>query len=292
MDLPDCLSRMTRKMGRSRLRGSRLVIEPLRRLYAARYRSRQDAWQLIDDFDGDLKLRVDRSSYIGSQIYWWGSHEAACLSLLDQILKPGMVFVDVGANQGEFTVFAAKRLTAGKVLAFEPIGPIYHSLRQNVELNKFENVIPFNIGLSDDTGSVDFFMEPSGGSDLPNEGLATMYRARDRSIPVGAALLKVFDHVFEETGLDRLDVVKIDVEGAELSVLRGAVGTIRKYIPRLLLEVNEMTCNYAHYTRADLLAFVARLGYRFFLIGRSGKLSNLSSVDAPAFCNVLCEPVR
>src|SRR5580692_363509 len=76
---------------------------------------------LIRDFDGDLSFSCDLDEHISSQIFWRGSYSTDQLSVLRRLLKPGMVFVDAGANKGEFTVLAAKYTPGGKVLAFEPV---------------------------------------------------------------------------------------------------------------------------------------------------------------------------
>src|SRR5579885_1779623 len=111
------------------------IIRSLQRFYAQCYADDRSPWTVMCDFDGDLRLKIDRSSFIGSSIYWNGYSSLNELYLLGRLLEPHMVFVDVGANQGEFTLYAAKRLPAGKVLAFEPVEERYRHLIENVKMN-------------------------------------------------------------------------------------------------------------------------------------------------------------
>jgi hypothetical protein len=80
-----------------RWRGLRVIAHILRR------RLLRDEWIWIDDFDGDMKFYCHLKSHIGSFIYWRGYYSAHQLKVLDRILREDMIFVDIGANQGEFT---------------------------------------------------------------------------------------------------------------------------------------------------------------------------------------------
>src|SRR5204862_7205437 len=74
----------------------------------------------INNFDSSIKMVVDRSRSMGAAIFWTGFHEFREFLFLHRFLKPEMIVVDVGANQGEYSLFSAKRVTKGKVIAFEP----------------------------------------------------------------------------------------------------------------------------------------------------------------------------
>ena len=101
----------------ARTRGGNRLIEPVRRFYVNKYKNKANAYVTIDYFDGDLRFGLDRASYMGSLIYWRGFHSRNELQCLGRLLQPNMTFVDVGANRGEFTVYAAKRLIDGCVYA-------------------------------------------------------------------------------------------------------------------------------------------------------------------------------
>jgi Methyltransferase FkbM domain len=104
---------------------------------------------IIQDFDGDLSISLDRASCISSAIYWSGHHSLPLIKFLRGFLKPEMTLADIGANIGEVTLYAAKRLNGGRVLSFEPVPGVFAQLCDNVALNHFSCVKLFNIGLYD-----------------------------------------------------------------------------------------------------------------------------------------------
>jgi FkbM family methyltransferase len=288
MEIDRLLSRFTRKTSNWPVIWQ--LTERWRKHYTLQYQSVSDPWVTIDDFDRTLKLRLDRSAYLGGLLYWRGYQELGELRLLNRILSPEMVVFDVGANQGEYAVFMAKRVMRGRLLAFEPVPLIYQQLTQNIELNSFSNVITFNYGLMDEIG--DRPMYTSDDHEIHgsfNEGLASVFASDYRRDPVAQLSFRTLDAVVEEQKLSRIDLIKIDVEGAELYVLQGALETLRRYHPLLLIEVNAEAFAIAGYTAQDLTVFLDQLGYQFALISATGITAAISAEQMPKLCNILCE---
>src|SRR5262249_41268751 len=161
--------------------------------------------------------------------------------------------------------FAAKRLRKGKVLAFEPMETMFQYLKRNVDINGCSNVLLYEIGLGSKSELADLFTAApdSDSQDHLNEGLPSMFRSSSRPCRIGTGEIRTFDEIFKETQLERLDIIKIDVEGAELPVLRGALGSIRRYRPLIIVEICEANFATAGYTSADVLSFVQTHGYEF-----------------------------
>jgi FkbM family methyltransferase len=226
---------------------------------------------LLDNIDRSILMRVDVSKAMGAAFYWMGYHEFKEWSYLNRILTPEMVFLDIGANQGEYSLFAAKRLKSGRVIAFEPMSFFYHQLNENIDLNKFRNIEVLNCGLSDRTGAVPIYMgeENSIGE---HEGLATIFPTKERARFVEEIKLKVFDDITELLKIIRIDVVKIDVEGAELSVLKGMAKALKKFRPIVLIEMNDITFKAAGYDSPSILEFFKTINYLPFQVGRNGNL--------------------
>ena len=265
------------------------LIERFRRKSAIRHAGGPDPWTVIEDYDGDLKIRVDQSAFIGSSIFWLGYHAFNELQVLNRLLKPPMVFADVGANQGEFTLIAAKRLREGRVLAFEPVEKLYAQLMENVRMNGFRNVMAYDFGLSDRSGVRDIFTSNDRTiHDSLNDGLCTLFRTEQRSKFLGSVRLAVFDEVFESSGLQRLDILKVDVEGSELPALRGAERSLRKYKPLVFVEINDVTFQSAGYSTGDLVEFLRSLGYSFHLIKAFGRTVPVREGEFPPFANLMC----
>jgi len=166
-----------------------------------------------------------------------------------QFLRPGDVAIDGGANQGIFTcAFASAVGPMGRVIAFEPLAYAFRSLTANVGLNKFGNCTIFNQALSDSVGKTT--IDASFG-------------------PVSASITRDFGGNITETidtatidslNLDRVDFIKLDVEGAELKTLHGAQNTLKAFRPNLCIEAG----NEADYHPvADFLGGLGYLPYIF-----------------------------
>ena len=265
------------------------IINNFRKKYINQYQKQENSWIVINDFDGNLKFKLDRSSYIGSLIYWRGYHSVNEISLMRRLLKPNMTFVDIGANQGEYSIFAAKRLIQGKVISFEPLSTSYKHLKENIELNQFNNVITYNFALSDTKGYAEIYTS----DDLEihnsfNEGLSSLYQSNYRNTLLEKVQLEIFDQVWKNHNNLSLDIIKIDVEGSELPILKGAKNTIKKHKPLIILEINEETFQEAGYTKDELIIFLEKLNYKFSLIKPKGKSEEINSSQIHKLCNILC----
>jgi FkbM family methyltransferase len=175
----------------------------------------------------------------GAALYLLGSlpipRERETTLLLERVLREGDVVFDVGANMGFYTFLAARRVgRLGRVFAFEPQQDLVEHLRRSVELNDVSSHVVLVPGavVAEAAGPVPLFFMPPGGesggvSVLPRPGLEA--RPRAMAPPI------VLDEWAARVGLRRLDVIKIDIEGAELAALRGAKRLLKELRPRLLV---------------------------------------------------------
>ena len=266
-----------------RWRGAARMAEAIRRASARRG---GEAW--VDDFDGDLRIGVDLGDHIGSQIYWRGSHSEDALAALDHVLEEDSTFFDVGANIGEFTLFAAKRVPGGSVHAFEP-GPDQRlRLVANVEANGFRNVTVRALALGDREGRTTLWVpetaEPDG---TINRGKSTTSPSRTEghaAVPVPETTL---DAYVREVGVRRVDCIKMDVEGSEHAVLRGARDLLDRDRPALLLELNAEAAARAGWRPEEVVSGLTSRGYGAWTIGRRGRLRDGVSLGAGGWANVL-----
>lgn len=254
--------------------GANRLIEPLRRRDAAHGPREADCV-----VDGTIRMRVDRGSYLGGSLYWYGCAARDQAALLRRTLTPGMVFVDAGANQGELTLIAAKRVPRGRVVAFEPVPANADRLRDNVARNGFANVTVVAAGLSRAAGRATFFGE--GGDGARNEGATSLFPAAGRDRPAGQADLTTLDDAVRALGLTALDVLKIDVEGAELAVLEGARAALETFRPAILLESNRTMARAAGWEPEAAVALLKGLGYRGRVLGAFGRLRPVPPVLPP-----------
>ncbi|WP_114377880.1 FkbM family methyltransferase [Elioraea thermophila] len=259
---------------------------------------------VVHDFDGTLTTDLDLSSELDSRSFWSGYYERWEIAVLKTLLRPGDVFIECGANTGEFTLVAAKAVgPEGRVLAFEPQRQLAERLRRIAARNGLRNVAVEERGLADVEAEATLAI-PVGASaeGFSNRGMAGIVTAEHSPFPPGfAARFEIvrttaLDDVLAEHWLDAIHVMKIGVEGAELSLLRGAERTITTHRPALILELNNATTQAAGYAVTDLVAWLEGRGYRLFTIGWRARLAPFRIEDfersvarEPRHCeNVLC----
>jgi FkbM family methyltransferase len=141
--------------------------------------------------------------------------------------------IDVGAYVGDSSLILTQ-YTKKIVYAFEPFNDAFRELQQNIELNKKNNIIPFKLGLSDMVGTKKLF--------FGEDNLSISTNDPEKSLSKGACTNTVeietttIDHFARERNLD-IGIIKIDAEGAEQAVLRGAIETIKSQRPILLISI-------------------------------------------------------
>lgn len=167
--------------------------------------------------------------YMGTCIAEYGEYCDAEIDLISKLVQKNDTILDVGANIGLMTMPFSKIVgKEGKVLSFEPQSKIYYILCANVAINNLSNVEPYNLAVGDSNEplflpNIDYTrLGNFGGISLSNNG----------SIRIGQ--IKLDDFIFE-----RLNFIKIDVEGMEIDVLKGANKTIQKHRPILYVENND-----------------------------------------------------
>jgi FkbM family methyltransferase len=273
--LTDSIASFSRRLAQTK---ARKIAELLFRYYPVKR-----GVTTIHDFDGDLSILLDRASYISSAIYWAGHHSLPLVRFLRRFLKPEMTLADVGANIGEITLFAGKKLTQGRVLAFEPMPAVFSELALNVALNHFASSVEmFNVGLFDRDGTMPLYVKEDQPFGTTNKGVTSIFSTgRDRQVT--SVPLRRFDDIAAECRLERLDVMKLDVEGAEWMVLRGAENSIKRFRPVIIVEISASTYGRAGYSPRDLFSYFESLAY---------DLRNLEdgSTKLPSECDALCVP--
>ncbi|MBS0208140.1 MAG: FkbM family methyltransferase [Planctomycetes bacterium] len=268
---------------------------PLTRSLAARLRGlyrRQDELVTLTDVDGNLKMKVAINDHIGGDIFWYGGYNRHMLPVFDQLLKPGMLALDVGANIGEVSLALGKRVgRKGQVFAFEPMHEILGLLRENLALNPGLPIEAVPLGLAARSGVAAMYADTTSDTvGEKNLGTGSLFKHCETEESSQQVQLTTIDEFVARRGLSRVDMIKLDIEGAELSALQGSRRTLETYRPWLIIEVQAGTCEMAGYQAREILELLEPLGYRFQKIKRGGRLSTLTAASLGRFQNVLCVP--
>ena len=218
---------LERKLDVQILRGAEPLLIRLGVLRAARVRVRGGYTMFLDPRDL-VPLSLLRSGEWQPEV--WESLEPA--------LPKGAVFLDVGAHIGTFTLKASRQVgVEGKAIAFEPNPETARLLRDNVSANHMDNVTVEEIACTDQEQNLTLYAAPAlntGASSLSETNAA--YGAGPAPRPFQVRGRRI-DDVVRELNLGRVDAIKIDVEGAELQVLKGAAQTLKRFHPKIVLEI-------------------------------------------------------
>jgi FkbM family methyltransferase len=184
--------------------------------------------RLVLHFDNDLSYTL----------FAGGCYEPNEFAVLDRVLKPGMVFLDGGANEGVYTVFASARVgPTGRVIAVEPSPRELERLKANIKINRAANVIIADVALAERPRSVKLVLAEQQHAGQNTLG-AFIYEGVN-SVDVRCVRAVAIDDLMLTHGVSRLDIVKLDLEGAEFRALIGARNTLRDMRPLLLIEVSD-----------------------------------------------------
>lgn len=175
---------------------------------------------------------------------WLGIYEAEKAQCCCRLVKPGAILLDLGANVGYFTLLAAGLVgPAGRVWAFEPLDANVRLLKQHLVLNGVRNATLIRGAVADYCGTASFDDSLGGvASRLSKQGTSR--------VPVFS-----IDSLVQQRTIHAPDYMKIDVEGAEMSVLRGAQETLAATHPTLFIDTH------GEMIHQECLAFLAQLGY-------------------------------
>ncbi len=246
---------------------------------------------MVPDFDGSFRMRLRLSEHMQRRIFWMGYYSTDIVALLDRLLKPGMIIVDVGANIGEITLVAAQRIgRAGKVIAFEPVSAIADRLAEHVRINNLSQVLVRREALGGaSNGRIPIYASCGQFFSDENQGLASLYGESAGQNPIEYVNVTTLDDATASLSLARVDLIKIDIEGGELACLKGAADMLRRFRPMLIVEVQEFSARQAGWSVEELFEYLRGFGYEFFTIGPRGRLSALDMKSLAVFQNVFCK---
>jgi len=195
--------------------------------------------------------------YAGGRI-----HERAVTDKMVNEFQNSKCFVDVGTHLGWYTCLAAKHMPNGIVYGFEMDDMFFHLLKKNVALNKCDNVEAYNVAVFDSAGTVNYRREDNRYS--PGFRLRTN-TTNGSSNGVVSVQSVALDDFFQEEGVVP-DLIKVDVEGAEMNVLMGMRNTLQAHKPVLFLEVHPSNLNDFDTSVTEILALLADANYEVFEI--------------------------
>lgn len=221
-------------------------------------------------------------------LYYFGTYEKGTLNFIKDHLPKGGIFFDIGANIGLMSIFAARCVgDSGKVYSFEANPGTARLLRYNIDLNKISNIQVVDKAVGNDNGKIRIYDNWS-----VNRGGATLIKPEKETDSFEVDLIKIDDSA--DYSNTNIGMVKIDVEGFELDVLKGMEKILRKPDPpKLIIECSADRNN--HYDSVyEIYDFIKRVNtYKIYKLSNSkerpGHLVEIKSKEElPKHDNIFC----
>lgn len=201
---------------------------------------------------------VDAVSWFGYELLKTGRYEQGTMDVLERTLPRGGIFVDLGANEGFFSV-AASRLVGenGRVVAIEPQRRLQRIISRNLALNSCGNVAVLPVAISDRRGEDFLYVYPS-----VNTGASSLTRPTSYFLPRQKIEITTLEQAFAMSGLDHCDLIKIDIEGGEYEAIFGSKKLfVEKRIRGIALELHPRMLAKRGHSEKEIIEFLLRCGY-------------------------------
>jgi len=210
-----------------------------------------------------LLWSLDLSEGIDFSIFLLGGFEKSTAATLRRLVKPGDVAFDIGANVGAHTLGLARSVgPRGRVFAFEPADFAFAKLQTNLALNpELSARTEANQILLADTLTAS--AEPEIYASWPLGGQGSVHpKHRGRLASTSGASIDALDHFTERRQIDRVNVIKLDVDGHELPVLRGGLALLKRFRPILVMEMSPYIHAEEKNSFGELVRLLKDAGYR------------------------------
>lgn len=193
------------------------------------------------------------------------------IRFLERFLREATTVIDIGAHLGFYTLVMSSRVgTRGEVLAFEPSPREFRHLKTHIRINRCANVQLENVALADCSGSMELFVLSA-----PWTTGNSLRRPRVDGVQSVTVPVTTLDEYLSEDHIGEVDLIKLDVEGAELKILGGAVGLLsRSRRPLILCEINDLViADYGwEHCGEDVIKFLEAKRFRWYGLNADGSL--------------------
>lgn len=201
-----------------------------------------------------IRYQLDLADLVDWYIYF-GFIEPARMNLYN-LVKPGSIVMDVGANVGDTTMHLAKYAgEKGQVHSFEPDTYNFARITKNLSLNNFKNITLNNLGLGAEESYLKIIVR-----DEHNRGMNQLIKEELKEGDAGVKIVKLDDYI-SENAIDHVDLIKIDVEGFDFEVLKGASQILDRIKPDLFIELDDRCLKKQASSAMELVAFLNTKGY-------------------------------
>jgi FkbM family methyltransferase len=215
-----------------------------------------------------IRMNCDLTKLIQRHLYFYGSYEEEYCLYWMALASHAQTIFDIGANVGLYSLLAAVKNPDASIYAFEPTREMVDALTENVRLNGIQNIWINPIGVGKISGEA--FLHCCTGSDGSNEGMnfVTGEMAQDSDVTVP---LTSIDDFCRQKQINRIDLMKMDIEGGEYDALLGAENLLRtQAIGCIFVELAEWAANRSGHSTVEIKRILLDAEYSIYKLGRAG----------------------
>lgn len=222
-----------------------------------------------------LHMRINLRSHMGKTLFFYGSIDGELADYIDNHMRTDSVFFDIGANDGFFSLHAARRCRNGSVHAFEPVANAQENLATSIHINKLTNIRINPTCMGDYDGEVQFHSDRR--TDV--SGIKPTIHQDALGLTRITSPISRLDTYVQNNSIGRIDLIKIDTEGAEKLVLEGGQKTLKTFRPILHIELSSTNVAGYDYPVAAILQMLSGLSYVVGALSTSGSFVPLPHRD-------------
>lgn len=208
-----------------------------------------------------LFIFVSPAEHIQCQIFWYGFYEKKYALTWQSFIAKDAIIVDIGANIGYYTLMAAKAASEGKIYAFEPSSKTFHLLARNLLFNQLTNAVAIPMAISEEGGTKNLYV-----SKQENSGLTGLMKTDKYDESIEEITATTLDEWYEKEGLKKIDLIKIDIEGADFLALKGMSKILQTCQPVLFVEISKPLLYRYKNTTEEVYDYLLNFGYKAYCI--------------------------
>ena len=227
-------------------------------------------------------MLLNPTEHIQQRLFWYGYYEKELGELLKKIVSPGDVFLDLGANIGYFSLLVASNSPSTKIISFEPVKDLFQNMNDNISLNNIKNISTINAAVGEINGEKELFVSASDNLGMSSFRQPENYSGKKEKIKV-----VTIDDWYKTSGLSKIDIIKLDIEGSELAALKGMKEVLQTQKPVLIVEINPETLSMFNLQPSDIYVYLNQFNFEGFLISGNDRLEHLDKNKINQTINVL-----
>ncbi|MCB0480379.1 MAG: FkbM family methyltransferase [Flavobacteriales bacterium] len=226
---------------------------------------------IVHSLPNGIKMELHLSDWIQQNLYFLNVYEAFEIAFIYKSLKPGGVFIDVGTNVGWHSLNASKAVGKdGLVICFEPFTLNWNRLNKNISLNpEMTNIHAEKLGVGAESGTITL----NYNFESNNAGMASQFGSGGQYEEVQVVALDMY---IKQAEIDKIDLIKIDIEGGEYNALLGMEDVLRSFKPILMVEFDSEILKDQADIEGKMYAFLHELGYKPTYFNSKGELCDNS----------------